>query len=239
MQIAQTYGMKAGDYLLGGSRCGDCHGEVVSGRESRAMNTGVSCESCHGPSGPNGAGYFEVHQEGARSKDPLDVSRSGYQKALKVGLVELRKVAIRAGTCVRCHQISEKKLLEAGHPTGEGFDYLGGIKKDISKHWDYAIRPTDIDQAPFAAAVQRKPIPAFTLKITNSPAVSGMRPAVVVRDTVVIYKNRNLPAWLNPNNSTTLESFDPRLSHDAPVDSILQEIKRYIEYVHQCINDNR
>ena len=231
MRIAQAYGMNPADYLKGDSKCAECHGEVVEGRAKKNMNTGVSCESCHGPAGPEGIGYFEIHQEGTPPKDPLSSGRIGYQKALRVGLKELRNVNVRAFTCVRCHQINEKKLLESDHPTGEGFDYLKGIRNDISKHWDYNLRKVDLDEAPYKRALQIKPIPQYTVKRVDLPGgVAG------IADTVYIYVDPAVPPWLNPKNAISVKSFDPKLSKNAPVDSILLEIKNYIEYIHKQIN---
>ena len=231
LQIAQAYGMNPTDYLKGNSKCAECHGEVVNRRTSKNMNTGVSCENCHGAAGPETIGFFEIHQEGTPSKDPLSTERIGYQKALRVGMRELRNVNIRAFNCVRCHQINEKKLLEADHPTGEGFDYIKGIRNNISKHWDYKLRNADLDQAPYIRASQGKPIPQFVVKRSDFPGgVAG------VADTVYIYVDPDVPAWMNPKNIISIKSFDPKLSKNAPMDSILLEIKNYIEYIHQQIN---
>lgn len=235
MQMAQAYGLSAANYLKGNTGCAGCHGEVVSGRENKNMNTGVSCENCHGPSGPKGVGYLDVHTEGTNPKDPLATSRSGYQKALRVGLMELRNVTVRAETCVRCHQINEKKLLEAGHPTGEGFDYVKGIKNFISKHWDYQLRQIDQDEQPYMNAVQKKPVPQFSIASATTTAVRNIATRTVT-DTVVIYVDPELPPWLNPKSTISIKSFDPQLSETAPIDSILLEVKKYIEYIHKTIN---
>lgn len=232
MLIARAYGMNPGDYLKGNSRCADCHGEVVTARAQRNMNTGVSCENCHGPAGPKGVGYFEVHQEGIAPQDPLSTGRSGYGKALRTGMQELRNTTIRARMCVDCHQIDEKKLLEAGHPSGEGFDYLKGIRNSIAKHWDYQLRQADLDETPYRQALQLKPIPQYTVRQLEIPAglISG------ATDTIFIYVDPFLPPWLNPKQPITVKPFTPKLREDAPLDSILLEIKNYIEYLHEQIN---
>jgi hypothetical protein len=235
VRIAQGYGLDPADYLKANSPCAGCHGEVVSGREANNLNTGVSCESCHGSAGPKGVGYFEVHQEGKPPSDPLSTERTGYQKALRVGMAELRNVNTRAKTCVDCHQINEKKLLEADHPTGEGFDYLKGIRNSISKHWDYKPRAEDLSDAAFQRAVQAKPIPEFTVKVMGMPEGVEML-AGGETDTVFVYVDPSLPPWLNPDNTITVKPFDPKSTEDAPLDSILLEIKNYIEYIHQQIN---
>ncbi len=234
-KMAQAYGLSAANYLKGNTGCAVCHGEVVSGRENKNMNTGVSCENCHGPAGPKGVGYFDVHTEGTNPQDPLATSRSGYQKALRVGLVELRNVNIRAESCVQCHQINEKKLLEAGHPTGEGFDYLKGIKNYISKHWDYQLRKIDLDEQPYMSAVQKRPIPQFSVASISTTPVRTVTTRTII-DTVLIYADADLPPWLNPKSNILIKSFDPQLSETAPIDSILLEVKKYIEYIHKTIN---
>ena len=236
-QIAQLYGMNPQDYLKGGSRCGECHGEQKTGREKKNMNAGVSCESCHGPSGPENKGYFTVHQEGALLGNPLDEGRSGYKKALKVGLNRLRDVNVRAKNCIDCHHIDEKALLEAGHPTGEGFDYTGGIKKSISGHWDYKLRPVDTDSKPYDNILAKRPIPAFTLKGAPAAAAPVSQGGGGTR---IVYKyiNRGQPApdWLNPEKTVEIDAFEPEISDSTTVEEILEMIKKRIEEIHQKIN---
>ncbi len=228
-QIAQLYGLKnPSDYIKGNSPCAYCHGEVVSKRKNKNMNTGVSCERCHGPAGPKASGYFEIHKEGNPSQD---TNRSGYKKALKVGLVELRNVNKRAVACVSCHYINDKKLLEAGHPTGETFNYVRGIENAISKHWDYTVRATDKDKAPYEAAKKKKgPIPAFEVA-SAGPTVTASGPA----KTIIIYRDSALPPWLNPNKEVEIEPFNPQTSDSSSIEAILLEIKERIEYLHKAI----
>jgi|GEM_PF-3258258 len=238
MEIAEAYGLSSSDYLRGKFKCAQCHGEVVSSRRTKNMNTGVSCESCHGPAGPKAGGYYDIHQEGEPPKDPLSTARIGYRKALKAGMVELRNVDTRALTCVRCHQITEKKLLEAGHPTGEGFDYVRGIKANISRHWDYKIRQVDLSPTPFVQAVKTRPIPQFVVKTRDRASRPSRRLRSAAAETTYIYLDPTLPSWLNPKRTVTIRSFAPKLSNEAPLDSILLEIKNYIDYVHQEIQGN-
>ncbi len=229
-QIAQLYGVKnPSDYIKGNSPCASCHGEVVTKRKNKNMNTGVSCERCHGPAGPKASGYFEVHKEGDPSQD---TNRSGYKKALRVGLVELRNVNKRAVACVSCHYINDKKLLEAGHPTGETFNYVRGIENAISKHWDYAVRPTDKDKAPYEAAIKKKgPIPTFEVTSAGPVAVAASGPA----KTIIIYRDSALPPWLNPKKEIEIEPFNPQTSDSSSIEAILLEIKNRIEYLHKAI----
>jgi len=236
MRYAQLYGMNPNDYLKGSSGCAKCHGEVVSSRMNKNINSGVSCESCHGPSGPKNSGYLDVHQEGtdpaskpgATQKDKLDTSRKGYRAALRVGLLELRNVKVRAKQCVTCHYITEKKLLATGHPSGEGFDYIDGIRNSIAKHWDYKPRKSDFDSAPYASEIQRRgPVPAVNIINLRAPGGGGTRNVTVIR-----YKDPELPGILNPTEPVSLAPFNPKITSSTPVDSILLRIKTRIEYIH-------
>jgi hypothetical protein len=143
---------------------------VISGKEARESEDGVSCESCHGP----GSAYKDPHSEG----DPkLGVNRPGRIKALQLGLVELKNLDNRANTCVRCHYITDQKLLAAGHPNGANFNYISGLKK-VAKHWKRTPGPEELTKAPFEKAMNAKgPVaqmvsvaPAAAAAVTPAPA---------------------------------------------------------------------
>jgi hypothetical protein len=149
-KIAQLAGVGAGNMLKGNQLCASCHGTVVSGKEAREVEEGVSCESCHGA----GSGY----------KDPHSEKPGGYEKALKLGLVELKKVDTRGNACVRCHYITDQKLLAAGHPDGASFNYISGIKK-VAKHWKRPPAGDDLVKAPFEKAMRAKGPVAQIVKV--------------------------------------------------------------------------
>jgi hypothetical protein len=131
VRIATFYGIRRGHLIRGDQVCMDCHGTVVSGRESREINDGVSCESCHGPA----AQYVEPHQEGDKA---LGEQRPGYRKALGLGMNELKDLDVRARTCTGCHYVTDPRLISSGHPSGAGFDYVANMAK--IRHWE---RPPD------------------------------------------------------------------------------------------------
>ncbi len=143
VQIARLYGIKTADMAKGNQVCMDCHGSVVSGKEKREVQDGVGCESCHGPAKQ----YLDPHQEGEPS---LGVARPGYQRALELGMRALREPAVTAKTCTECHFITEPRLISAGHPSGRGFDYAGGMQQ--IKHWDEP-RPDGALAAAFGTAL--------------------------------------------------------------------------------------
>lgn len=147
-KIARLAGVDPASMLKGTNQCMSCHGTIISGKEGRDTEDGVSCESCHGP----GSGYKDPHSEGDVK---LGVNRSGYIKALQLGLVELKNLDKRANTCVRCHYITDQKLLAAGHPDGARFNYISGLKK-VAKHWKRQPDANDLTKAPFEKAMNAK-----------------------------------------------------------------------------------
>jgi hypothetical protein len=172
-RIAELAGVGAANMLKGNQNCMQCHGTGISGKENREVEEGVSCESCHGP----GGGYKDPHSEG----DPnLGVNRPGYIKALQLGLVKLKDADIQAETCVRCHYITDSKLISAGHSTGERFNYVGGIKK-VSKHWRRSKVENYSAKGPFDNAKSRKGPVAKIAKV-ESPAPPP-KPAAPQTDT--------------------------------------------------------
>jgi len=167
-KIAQLAGVGAGNMFKGSQKCMSCHGTAIAGKEARETADGVSCESCHGP----GSGY----------KDPHSEKPGGYEKALKLGMVELQNVDARANTCTRCHYITDQKLLAAGHPDGANFNYISGIKK-VARHWKRQPVGEDLSKAPFEKAMRAKgpiaqivkvepvaatPAPPVTAPLTNA-----------------------------------------------------------------------
>jgi len=155
-KYAELAGIGAKNLFKGNTNCMECHGTIVSGKEAKEADEGVSCESCHGP----GSGYKDPHSE-------KDV---GYEKALKLGLVKNENLDIRAKTCVRCHYITDQKVLAAGHPTGEKFNYISGIKK-VAGHWKRVPGQNELGKAPFDNAKKAKgPIAKIAEIVRDSPA---------------------------------------------------------------------
>lgn len=146
LQIARLYGLASGQMTRGNQICMDCHGSVISGKEGRQVQDGVSCESCHGPA----ADFIEPHKEGDKA---LGADRPGYIEALRLGMRELRDDTVRAETCVGCHHIMEPRLIAAGHKTGLDFNYTGGMVK--IKHWERQDAPDTLARAVKATLAKR------------------------------------------------------------------------------------
>ena len=171
-KIAKLAGVEPANMLKGNNQCMTCHGTVVSGKEAREVEEGVSCESCHGP----GSRYKDPHAEGYPK---LGLQRPGYLKGLQLGMVENKNVEVRGKTCVRCHYITDPKLISAGHPDGARFNYISGIKK-VAKHWKRPPADTDLNKAPFEKAMSAKGPVAQIAKVAApepTPPATSSNPA--------------------------------------------------------------
>ncbi|MYN63761.1 MAG: hypothetical protein F4X11_01830 [Acidobacteria bacterium] len=162
-EIAEAYGVAAGDMAKGDQVCMWCHGTPVS-RPSRKVRAGVGCQRCHGA----GADYIEPHET------------IGYAASLDLGLTDLRDPAVQAATCAGCHYITDPGLIAAGHPVGDGFEMRSRI--DDIVHWGAAFgRETQpVDRDLLAAAYTRvaadrgpAPVPAATQPSTVAPPTSA------------------------------------------------------------------
>lgn len=117
------------------SRCLSCHATDAPKNqqgEQFAMQDGVSCESCHGPSekwlNPHAEeGWTPKQRQAGGSKTLLD----------KFGLADTGDLEIRAHTCVACHLQIDKDLIDAGHPAleFEMYAYNYYISKNPDKQW--------------------------------------------------------------------------------------------------------
>jgi len=197
-KIAQLAGVGAGNMLKGNQLCASCHGTVVSGKESREVEEGVSCESCHGA----GSGY----------KDPHSEKPGGYEKALKLGMVELKKVDTRGNACVRCHYITDQKLLAAGHPDGASFNYISGIKK-IAKHWKRPPAGDDLVKAAFEKAMRAKGPVAQIVKV--EPVAAAVAVAEPTAKTVATSEPPAKPAAVATPKAARTET--PVVSNPKPI----------------------
>ncbi|MGH7495172.1 MAG: multiheme c-type cytochrome [bacterium] len=167
-KIAKLAGVDPANMLKGNNQCMTCHGTIVSGKEAREVEEGVSCESCHGA----GSGYKDPHSEGQAGQG---INRTGYKKGLQLGMVENKNIDVRGKTCVKCHYITDQKLISAGHPDGARFNYISGIKK-IAKHWKRPPADADLNKAPFEKAMSAKG-PVAQIEKVEAAATPGQSPS--------------------------------------------------------------
>lgn len=152
LQIARLYGVQPSEMTTGRAVCMDCHGTIISGKESREVLDGVGCESCHGPA----ADWLEPHKNEAGKE--LGRQRPGHLAALRAGKSDLRQAKVRAENCAGCHYITEPRLLSAGHPSGAGFDYVAGMNE--VRHWRHRLGDAEIASATQTVVASRGPVPA-------------------------------------------------------------------------------
>jgi len=95
--------------------------------------TGVSCESCHGPS----ANWLADHSQSEwRKKDPREKERD-------FGLVDTRNPVRRSEQCFACHigsveqgKVVTHEMYAAGHPPLPGIE-IESFADQIPRHWRY------------------------------------------------------------------------------------------------------
>lgn len=198
-QMAERYGIGAGDTKALNAKCHNCHATVAVPTET--ADFGVSCESCHGP----GKTYLDSHQ------------REGFQAGTD-GLLKLADMAVRADVCVRCHFCTDQKLLDIGHPPGWPRAGTYGSKSSTvarpPDHWKEFDPAVDADPAPFDAALKRtgfEPRSAAPLTAAVAAGPGEVRTITVIRGifpltnpTVVQPLDLEAPTPL-PDDATTLE----------------------------------
>ena len=165
VQIARLYGLSPSKMSRGDALCMDCHATVVSGRESREVADGVSCQSCHGAA----KDYLEPHQEGDKSQG---LARPGYVKALQLGMTELKDGATLASACASCHYVTDPRLISSGHPSGIDFDYSSGMSE--IKHWQSPLTATATLEGAYSSELAaRGAVPKVRLARLASSAPAG------------------------------------------------------------------
>ncbi len=176
LDIARLYGLSANEITLGNQICMNCHGTIPSAAPNVAVQVGVSCESCHGPS----SGYLKPHKDGGNPQ---------------LGMTPLKQAAARAANCSRCHRISDERLLSSGHPSGANYNFAEANTK--IKHWPderrvgrertrrgepaYAELSASALSAAWQSAVSGRPIPTVTVAASARPAAPSPRPAAASR----------------------------------------------------------
>ena len=170
---AQAIGLK--DKYDPKGACVRCHATVFQGE----ANAGVSCESCHGPS----SGYLKPHQ-----------TAGAYDQSVALGMTKLLgNIQGWAAQCTSCHVMDDKRLVSAGHPSGNDFD-LGTKFQPVSLHFKKKYAPADvgpIGRAQVQAILARRdggsssptptPVPPPPVSAPAAPAPTPSAPVASVR----------------------------------------------------------
>ncbi|MEO1088703.1 MAG: multiheme c-type cytochrome, partial [Acidobacteriota bacterium] len=242
----RLYGLSPKQMVRGDSICMDCHGSFESGRETRKVQDGVSCQSCHGPA----ADYVEIHQEGDES---LGRERTGYQKAIKVGMKDLYERTVRVKNCASCHYITDPRLISSGHPTGVDFDVAAGLEK--IRHWQ---RPADdagaVKTAWAAELAQRGPVPTVRLaRLAETETLPGAAPAAGSRGASAGAPSRPRRAQVfsprpqrggdvrgtarAPGSDAEVGDVPPmpEIEENAPISEILQKLQAQLKRLYEAV----
>jgi hypothetical protein len=166
VKIARLFGVDPGRMTRGTEVCMDCHGSVVTGRETRQVSDGVGCEGCHGAA----ADWIEPHKDETRKE--LGRDRPGYRAALANGKTPLHEVDVRVEACVACHYVTTPRLISAGHPSGADFDYVEGMQK--TRHWQSApVGAAALRSAAGRALAARGEVPKVRLASLGQATPAG------------------------------------------------------------------
>ena len=236
-KYAELSGVGAANMLKGKSKCMVCHGTIISGKESSEVEEGVSCESCHGP----GSAYKDPHSEGKEG----GVNRSGYVKALQLGLVELKNLDTRAQTCVRCHYIADQVILASGHPDGARFNYVSAMKS-VAKHWKRAAGTEDLSRTSFEKAKTAKgPLPKIAapkVLTTQVDRQQGVDTKQQQQEPSPVRRPPPSPRQPAPDPFVTPSSIGPvdlppfpAVTDSTPVDQVLLLLKKRLELLYQKV----
>ncbi|MEO0529121.1 MAG: cytochrome c family protein [Planctomycetota bacterium] len=106
--------------------CVKCHYTRMEKRGRVRIDSGVSCESCHGPS----KDWIEVHAEYGpgltRETEPPDARQRRRLASISAGMNNPSNLYLIARQCLDCHTTPDERLVEVGgHPAGSGdFDLV-------------------------------------------------------------------------------------------------------------------
>lgn len=126
-KYANALGIRA-DELMTTSMCADCHGTKAVVNNRIEVISGVSCESCHGPSGGE-PGWVNRHQSydpvGAATRQEESIAHRAERQADcdAAGMVRPENIAGLVRKCLACHIISDEKLVASGHKAFSSFDF--------------------------------------------------------------------------------------------------------------------
>ena len=247
IRIATLYGLGPSDITVGRNLCMDCHGTVISGKESRDVLDGVSCESCHGAA----ADWLEPHKD--ETNKQLGRRRPGHLAALALGKADLRDLSVRAAACTACHYVTDPRLLSSGHPSGSDFDYLEGMGK--VRHWDQEVPAAELRAAIGAAVSARGQVPRVQQAVLASGG-DAVQPRTVTRrrprttslggrrrsePPAVLTLKPPPPRPLSPATSRrgdepalALPPF-PEITDSVPVDEVLGLLQERLEMLYRLV----
>jgi hypothetical protein len=148
------------------ARCLACHSAIpvaqlnadkdglvpVARLKDPALNLGVSCEGCHGPSGAKNkeeAGWTDAHYRATPSGGYLFRTISAKEKYDNYGLWDVHSPTTQSQICTSCHignaeqgKVITHEMYAAGHPPLPAFE-LASFIAQMPRHWRYPNEKTD------------------------------------------------------------------------------------------------
>ncbi len=116
-------------------RCLRCHATPILKNEKLTVLGGVSCESCHGAA----EDWMDLHDDygdGEKEEESAEHAAERIAATVKAGMRRPDRVREVAESCVACHVVDDRKLVEkAGHPTGEGFEFLSWSQGEVRHNY--------------------------------------------------------------------------------------------------------
>ncbi|MDA1164642.1 MAG: multiheme c-type cytochrome [Planctomycetota bacterium] len=124
----------SGDSLAKDSLCADCHGTKAQRNGEVSVISGVSCESCHGPSKDWLKSHGEYHDGMAfksldqlrsdREKESPEHRATRLESVAKAGMIRPQAIHSLASNCMDCHIVNNEKLVAAGHKAASNFELV-------------------------------------------------------------------------------------------------------------------
>lgn len=147
---AKAMGIAAAD--ISKAVCASCHGMRAEGSANRTT-TGVSCESCHGPSGGE-TGWLNAHGSyGAkgltRDQETPEHRQMRFEMVDKAGMVRPERIYLLARNCYQCHLMAghQDVVDQGGHHAGSGeFELVSWLHGEVDHN--LFIDPTKNPPAP-------------------------------------------------------------------------------------------
>lgn len=131
-EIAQRLGLRS---IKRNDTCVRCHYTQREVRGRVRIDSGVSCESCHGPS----QDWIEVHAEYGpgvtRQTETADQRRVRRQRSIAAGMNNPSNLYLIARQCLDCHTTPNEELVDVGgHPAGSRDFQLVAWSQGMVRH---------------------------------------------------------------------------------------------------------
>ncbi|MFT7641744.1 MAG: hypothetical protein ACI9G1_003495 [Pirellulaceae bacterium] len=133
-EYAEKLGIRPAD-IATRSLCTKCHATPQRDGDHTKMIAGVSCESCHNPSGGN-RGWLNMHavygsQKTRRIAETSQHYQQRQQNCRDAGQLRSNDLYQLARRCFECHIVDSESLAEVGHDHGDGFELVDKMLGEV------------------------------------------------------------------------------------------------------------